>query len=369
MRMRNLWRGAHRWFALSLGWVLGLMGLSGALLVVAPPLDEQLHPQLFKVAAPPASIDGRHATLPLEAIRAKLGVEFGKKASLSFLPPRDVGDSLPVLVRGAWKGTVYIDPFSGAELGRRGETEGVVNFLFKLHSTLFMDDFGRALLAFVALCYLLLLVTGLILWWPRSGQSAWRIEWRKGLVRSLFDVHRVTGATLGVLIAVSVATGVYMAWPPLRGFVTTLSGDKAMRAPALPTASRDHGGARLPIDTLVEAARVPFPQSRVYLVQVPAKADLPVQVRLHLPGDPHPNGRTLIWIDPVTAQVLAAQRWDALDVIYPLHTGVLGGAVLEGVVMVSGAALAGMTVTGLWLWWRRRAMRSARRIEDVASRR
>ncbi|WP_343223836.1 PepSY-associated TM helix domain-containing protein [Paraburkholderia edwinii] len=375
-RLRDLWLGAHRWFALSLGWVLGLMGLTGALLVIAPPLDEQLHPQLFKVVTHDASgIADHRATLPLEAIRSRLGAEFGKKAGLSFLPPREADDSLSVLVRGgAWKGTVYIDPLSGAELGRRGENEGIVNFLFKLHSSLFMDDVGRSVLAVIALCYLLLLVTGLILWWPRAGQSGWRIELRKGLVRSLFDLHRVAGATLGVLIAISVATGVYMAWQPLRGFVTTLSGDKPMRAPALPLASRGAAGARLPLDTLVDAARAEFPQSRVYLVQVPAKADLPVHVRLHVPDDPHPNGRTLVWVDPVTGKVLAAQRWNKLDigaravaVVYPLHTGVLGGPVLEGVVMVNGVTLAGMAVTGLWLWWRRRAMRSARRVSRVAA--
>jgi uncharacterized iron-regulated membrane protein len=368
-RLRDLWLLAHRWFALSLGWLLGLMGLTGALLVIAPPLDEQLHPQLFKVA-----VHEHAAPLPLETVRSTLRAEFGKKANLSFLPPREAGDSLSVLVRGAWKGTVYVDPFSGAELGRRGETEGFVNLLFRLHSTLLLDDTGRAILAIVALCYLLLLTTGLILWWPRSGQSGWRIDLRKGLLRGLFDLHRVAGATLGIVIAVSVATGAYMAWQPLRGFVSTLAGEKPLRAPALPATSQNHSGETLPLDTLVATARAQFPQGSVYLVQAPGNADKPVHVRLHLPDDPHPNGRTLIWVDPVTGKVLAAQRWDKLDVgtravsiIYPLHTGVLGGTVLEAVIMLSGTTLATMAVTGLWLWWRRRTLRAARRVARIAA--
>jgi uncharacterized iron-regulated membrane protein len=362
-RARDLWLNAHRWFALSLGWLLGMMGLTGALLVVAPPLDEQLHPQLFKVAAHDAHL----AALPLEAVKAKLGAAFSNKASFSFLPPRAADDSMPVLVRGAWKGTVYIDPYSGAELGRRGETEGFVNFLFKLHNSLLLDDAGRSILALVALCYLLLLTSGLVLWWPRKGQSGWRIELRKGTLRGLFDLHRVAGATLGIVIAVSVATGAYMAWQPLRGFVSTMSGGKPMRAPALPAASRGRAD-RLPLDTLVAAARARFPQSTVYLVQAPAKTDQPVHVRLHLPDDPHPNGRTMLWLDPVTAEVLAAQRWNQADVgaravsiVYPLHTGVLGGVPLQALMMLSGTTLAGMAVTGLWLWWRRRSLRAARK--------
>jgi uncharacterized iron-regulated membrane protein len=44
-------------------------------------------------------------------------------------------------------------------------------------------------------------------------------------------------------------------------------------------------------------------------------------------------------------------------VIYPLHTGVLGGVLLEAVVALGGLALAAMGITGVWLWWMRRRPR------------
>ncbi|MHB9835992.1 PepSY domain-containing protein [Paraburkholderia terrae] len=57
----------------------------------------------------------------------------------------------------------------------------------------------------------------------------------------------------------------------------------------------------------------------------------------------------------------SAQRWDQLDpgaravsVIYPLHTGELGGPLLMTVRGVDGLALFGLSVTGVWQWWRRR---------------
>ena len=37
---RRLWLSCHRWIALGLGGILILSGLSGALLVVARPLDQ-----------------------------------------------------------------------------------------------------------------------------------------------------------------------------------------------------------------------------------------------------------------------------------------------------------------------------------------
>lgn len=49
-------------------------------------------------------------------------------------------------VHGGWTGTVYSDPSTGKELGRRGENEGLFNRAFKLHTTLFSQDIGPDLL-------------------------------------------------------------------------------------------------------------------------------------------------------------------------------------------------------------------------------
>lgn len=210
----------------------------------------------------------------------------------------------------------------------------------------------------MALAYLLLLITGLILWWPPS----WRIVLDKGLLRAFFDLHRVGGATLGLVIAASVASGAWMAWRPLGAFATTLSGAAPSTAPGLPKGSAS--ARTLPLDTLVARAQAQFPGAPIGYVQVPAQADRPLRVRMRLADDPHPNGLSSVWLHPATGEVLAAHRWNELDpgarataVIYPLHTGVLGGVLLEAVVALGGLALAAMGITGVWLWWMRRRPR------------
>ena len=54
------------------------------------------------------------------------------------------------------------------------------------------------------LAYVLLLLTGVILWWPKRWPGNWRIELNKSLVRALFDMHRIGGVIMGLLIAVSI---------------------------------------------------------------------------------------------------------------------------------------------------------------------
>lgn len=353
---KRLWLAAHRWLALSLGTVLLFAALLGVLLTFARPLDQALTPQLFRQAAADAVAPGW-----LQGVRERLQLEFGPGTALTFRPPRAPGDTLWVIVRGPWEGTVYFDA-AGRERGRRGEHEGWFNLLFELHGSLLAGDAGKAVLTAAAGVYAILLLSGLVLWWPRRWPPSFRIASGAGGMRLALDVHRVVGSLAGLAILVPVATGAYMAWSPLRDLVTAVAGEQAYRPPAvrpLPQAAEPAS-----LDTLVATARARFPQAMVGYVQVPAKPAQPVRVRLKLPDEPHPNGLTSVWLHPGSGEVLRAARWDSLDagarvvnVVYPLHTGELGGMPHLLLNAAAGVLLAGLGATGMWLWWRRRALR------------
>lgn len=368
--LRGVWLRVHRWLALSAGWILIFSGLSGAALVITPALDRWANPQLFQAHS---DLAPGQAGVALESVLQSARKEFGDGANLVFRPARTPGETLEVRVRGAWRGTVYLDPATGAEQGRRGETEGAANVLFKLHSALYLDGTGKAILAWVALAYLFLLVTGVVLWWPRHWAKGWNIALDRGLLRSLFDLHRVGGATLGLLIAVSVATGAYMAWRPLGAAVTWVSGATPVKAPTLPpmaagaSAQATMAAPPLTLDQLAAKAVAQFKEpAPIGYIVVPPHAAAPTRFRMMLGDDPHPNGMSSVWIDPRSAEVLAVQRWNTLDpgtrataVVYPLHTGELGGVALETAVAIGGLTLGGLGISGVWLWWRRRAIKHA----------
>lgn len=96
--------------------------------------------------------------------------------------------------------------------------------LFELHSSLCAGDTARAVLALAALAYVAMLLSGLVLWWPRRRRQAFAVRTRSGTTVALLDLHRVAGAALRLLVLVSVVTGAYLAWRPIAGWVTTASG-------------------------------------------------------------------------------------------------------------------------------------------------
>lgn len=367
--LRSLWLRLHRWFALSLGWILILAGLTGALLIAAQPLDRLAHPEFFEA---PAATQAAAQAAPLDPVLEQAGQEFGSKATFRFKLPQEAGDSLWLRVQSpSWRGTVYLDPASGQEQGRRGETEGFVNTLFKLHSTLLLEADGKAILAWTALAYVLLLLTGVILWWPKRWPGNWRIELNKNLMRALFDLHRIGGVVMGLLIAILVVTGAYMAWRPLGDVLNTLSGSTAVKSPKLPRLSPDSPEASLvppSLDTMLASARAAMPDGQASFVQIAANTQQAMRIRFRAPGEPHPNGISSVWLDPRTGAVLAVQRWNELDpgaaavaIAYPLHTGELGGVALEIINALTGLVLGGLGLSGVWLWWQRRKARTLAR--------
>src|SRR3990167_303592 len=187
LRTRRWWLKVHRWLGLSLGIVLLVAAATGSAMLMAYPLDKALNAPLFR--APNAS------EVDYPAVVTRLKANTGPGASLTLRPPRSEGESLQANVRGGWSGTIFMDPAT-----------------------------GKAVLTLAAFAYVLMLVSGIYLWWPVRWSQAFTIRWTASRLRTWFDWHRVTGAVLGMLVLISVVSGAYMAWPPLAQSVTKLSG-------------------------------------------------------------------------------------------------------------------------------------------------
>ena len=84
--MRTGWLRVHRWFALSVSWLLAIIATLGAIHVVARPLDELQHPELFVAVGDPSSAQ---APVPLEAVRRQFVAVSGHDADLRLRPPRE----------------------------------------------------------------------------------------------------------------------------------------------------------------------------------------------------------------------------------------------------------------------------------------
>ena len=90
------------------------------------------------------------------------------------------------------------------------EDERFTRFLFRLHGELLMGDRGSMVVELAASWTIMMILTGLYLWWPRQAQgpggsrlsrlaAGSRIFWR--------DLHSVTGVWISVLVLFLLLSG------------------------------------------------------------------------------------------------------------------------------------------------------------------
>ena len=357
MPLPRSWRApllkAHRWIAFSAGILLVLNAATGLLMLAAEPLDEHLNPQLYKVQQQPAAV-------PLERLRQALRAQMPSQ-TFTLHPPTAPDEAMDVLVRGetGWEGKLWLDPYTGQELGRRARYGLNLEGLFELHSSLLWGKTGKAILGCVALGMLLMLASGALLWWPVRWRNAFSVVLSGARLRALFDLHRVAGASLGLWVMVCVTTGGLLAYRPALQWINQLAGTQTLEAPKL--AATTSSGPVATLDQMLATAQAAVPGSRTGVISLAANAKQPIRIRQKAADDPHPNGLTSVWLHPQTGAMLRLDPWRTLAPaerslawIYPLHTGKLAGALGLVFTIVGGLALLGFGISGTWLWWLRR---------------
>lgn len=103
-------------------------------------------------------------------------------------------------------------------LGQRGDAyaDGFNGFLTKVHFYLFAggieltDETGIKLVSVVGIALLVMLATGVYLWWPglRRWAASFRVRWRGDRYSRNYDYHKVVGIVVMPLLALIALTGV-----------------------------------------------------------------------------------------------------------------------------------------------------------------
>ncbi|OQW48846.1 MAG: peptidase [Proteobacteria bacterium SG_bin6] len=110
--------------------------------------------------------------------------------------PEAPGDAAQVIVgRGRAETRVYVHPQSLAILARVDEDSRPMRIVFRLHGELLAGDTGSYLVELAASWAIIMLVSGLLLWWPHGGGLAGVVYPRLGRGRRALwrDLHAVTG--------------------------------------------------------------------------------------------------------------------------------------------------------------------------------
>ncbi|MCX5514854.1 PepSY domain-containing protein [Kaistia algarum] len=290
---------------------------------------------------------------------------------------------------------VAVDPYDGKVLATNDESRTPRTIAEKIHGTLLLGDLGDRLIEVAASLSIVLIVTGLYLWWPRGATRLSR-----ALLPNLSlkgrpfwkDLHKSIGVWTAVFLFLFMLSG--LSWTGIWGdrYVKPWSGFPASKWDNIPLSDATH--AALNHDILhevpwaLEATPLPASGSKAgsSAVAQPVTLDTVAQwaeangfagqFKLSLPADPTgvftvaydgrnqdsalPSGDRFVHIDQYTGNILADVRYSDYSVVgklmawgIALHKG-MAGPINFVFNLVYLTLILLLCVSGVAMWWKRR---------------
>ena len=297
---------------------------------------------------------------------------------------------------------VFIDPGTGVVLGSHNYYRTVIGIADQLHGSLFLGDFGDAIVELAACWSIILIITGIYLWWPRGELSVSRAlfpRWRMGGRAFWRSLHASVGLWTAALAIFLILTGLPWAtvWGGLFrqvteivgiGYPTSFRGYGAPSSKAATIGSETSGAAPW---TLVEA---PAPRSGGHsshghhAVESASSQGTPIDLdrvaailadhgmtapyRLSLPKGERgvyiaftypdrPQGQRSLYIDQYNGYVLGDVGFadygiaaKAIELGIQLHMGNYFGRLNQIIMALPCIGLIIVSLSGPYMWWRRR---------------
>ena len=305
------------------------------------------------------------------------------------LPDR-LDDAVQVIVgEGARETRVYVHPQTLAVLKKVDEDDRLMRVIFRLHGELLMGNKGSYLVELAASWAIVMILTGLFLWWPRGGGLGGVIypRLRSGGRRFWRDIHGVTGFWVSFFALFLLLSGLPWAksWGSyLKAVRTVATGTVAKQdwstghadelkarasidagTRAMTNEHAEHGGMTMPhpatslapLDRLITTLR-PLQLAAPVLIAPPSAVGQPWTAKSDAANRPL---RTDLTLDGATGAVLtrkdfAERRLIDRIVSYGVaaHEGQLFGIANQLIGLFTAIGLVLLSVSSVVLWWRRK---------------
>lgn len=384
----------HKWIGIVFGIWIFLMGVTGALIAFHAELRTALAPSLFRTgdcgAVPRFDLmeAAVRAAYPEYKLRRIERENRYCDESYRFIVGRH--DATSTTYGPLADTEVFVDPRDGRILGSEPWL-GVIQTAYQLHGFLLSGRVGRTVLGFLGLILLVNVICGLVVWWPAKSKvplrrrlaASLKVRWNSRPRMLLRDLHKVAGVCTILVFGLILITGLSLTFPePTQRFLRLFADAPASEASSGASPARGravlsdlHAGMAR-ITRMQQGSPGQQPPERVGAQQIydTMQRTLPgnVPIRIYFPSgamggfffyisqrperDDYSTTFTA-YLNPFDATVFyrsdhhrehAFQWWVTWSLF--AHSGRFFGLPGRIVALLMGLILAGLVVTGFYVW-------------------
>lgn len=351
-QIKNIARQVHLWLGLATGIIVFIISITGCIYVFEEEIRDFSKDEKLYVPIQEKSFVG------LEKIVNSFQKEFPKDKITSIKINQQTLNAAVEL--STKKKTYYFNPYDGALIGN--EKQDWLTVVRKLHTELLLGETGSFIQRWAVVIFALMLITGLILWFPqqmRSLKQSLTIKWKGTFKRVNYDLHNVLGFYASFFLIVIVFTGLFFAFKEVKNAAAFVTGTKLtegieVKSETIP--QKESLAARY--DRIYKTTNQKYPGANTATFSI--KKDKDVRLRMTYPYKWSRNQNTFFF-DAKTGQLLRYKLYkdfNAADIIeasnYEVHTGRFFGLFGKIVAFFASLIAASLPITGFIIWLKKK---------------
>lgn len=234
--MKKFFKNIHLWLSIPTGILISVICLSGAALVFEQDITQWLNPHLYQTKT-----CGNEKALKPSVLAAHVRQQMPDLQPITSLQMPGTPDGVcMVSIKGSGKKTLSVNPYTG-QINGWTKSYPFFQHMRKLHRW-FMDpppqkgakSAGKILVGICTLLMTAILLTGLVIWIPRTGKALknrLKISFTKGWRRFCYDSHIALGFYATIFLLVMALTGLTWSFGWYRNAAYALFGGKTQSHP------------------------------------------------------------------------------------------------------------------------------------------
>ncbi|OQP58560.1 PepSY-associated TM helix domain-containing protein [Niastella populi] len=266
--------------------------------------------------------------------------------------------------------TVYINPYSGEVLKVKNMDRDFFRIVLMGHYYLWLPEaVGQQVAIYSTIIFVVMMISGLILWWPRNKAAAkqrFSIKWSAAWRRKNYDLHNVLGFYMTWVAIILAITGLVFGWQLLANAIYKTAGGKKSLTYVEPLSdtTKITIATAGPVDKLWQQMQQEHKDAETIEMHFGAEAKSSLEVAINTDADTYWKSDYRFFdqytmkelpVDHIYGRFKDAKGADKLlRMNYDIHTGAILG--LPGKILAFFASLiaASLPITGFMIWWGRR---------------
>ncbi|HEY0177718.1 MAG TPA: PepSY-associated TM helix domain-containing protein [Pedobacter sp.] len=374
-KFRKITGQIHLWLGLISGLVVLIVSITGCLFVFQKEILDYVHADKFFVQ-PPLKTTPLPFSVLLKNARQALGKDHPVNYSITFKDPGKAWEfmtykagnakSLFYFDTVAYYESVFINPYTGSVTGHFDYKYNFFNIVKLIHWSLLLNDtYGQPVVGYSTLIFVILLITGMILWWPRKWsktniKKSFKIKWDAGFKRVNYDLHNVPGFYVMLISLIVALTGLVFALKWFQTVVYVVASGSVTPPQIKYEKSIPSVAVSSPVDKAFFTAKKLFPAADRITVS-PAGTKEAVIFISGIKGEETFYHADVLQFDQYTGKLLNRRNYQEQNtgeklaaMNYDIHVGAILGLPGKIIAFIASLVCASLPVTGFIIWLNRK---------------